>query len=62
MENVAMEVKGKTLTITVDLTAKGHPSTSGKTDILASTHGNAAVVDPKGQTVYVGLNVYRRKT
>ena len=46
---------GKTLNITVDLSAQGVPSKSGKSMVVASTRGNMSMGD-----VQVGLNVYRR--
>ena len=57
MDNVTFTVKGTILTITVDLAHDGTPSASGKTDVLASTRGNALV--PGYPQVRVGVNVYR---
>lgn len=57
MQNVEMKVRGNKLTITVDLSAKGTPSSSGKTTVLASTRGNAKV--PGKDDIKIGLNVYR---
>lgn len=53
--NVAIEVKGDVMTITVNLKAPGTPSASGKTDVIATTSGNQAV---DGTSVKIGLNVY----
>ena len=39
MKNVQIEVKGQTLTLTIDLTQTQGPSSSGKTLIVASTGG-----------------------
>ncbi len=58
MKNVKLSVNGDTLTITVDLTQKFGPSSSGKTIIIASTEGNFPL---PGRTEVVGLNVYRKK-
>lgn len=58
MQNVKMSVDKKTLTITVDLGAKGTESKSGKSVVLASTEGNVTV---PGTDVKIGLNVYRPK-
>lgn len=58
MENVKMEVKGNKLTIEVDLSKKGTPSKSGKSQVLATTHGNADV--PGASGVKIGLNIYRK--
>lgn len=59
MKNVEMKVEGNVLTIKVDLTKEFGPSSSGKTIIIASTEGNAAVPDRDEK---VGLNVYRKKS
>jgi len=56
-----VEVKGGKLVITMDLESP-RPSASGKTLVVASTHGNmatAAVID--GKPVIVGVNAYIRK-
>ena len=53
-------VKGKTLTIEIDLAVEGEPSKSGKSVVIASTHGNRTIKTPEGD-VTVGLNVYRRQ-
>lgn len=55
MQNVKTEVKGQTLTITVDLSAPGNRSASGKSEVIASTHGNAAL--PGGYKL--GLNLFK---
>lgn len=52
------EVKNKQLIITIDL-QKPSPSASGKTMVVASTHGNVkteATVD--GHAITIGLNAY----
>lgn len=57
---VHIDEKARTLTITIDLEAP-HASASGKTLVVASTHGNTAttaVID--GKPVIVGLNAYIR--
>ncbi|MFU8856217.1 MAG: hypothetical protein ACNA8S_04330 [Deferrisomatales bacterium] len=59
MKNVEMSVDGNVLTIRVDLSKEFGPSSSGKTIIIASTEGNAAI--PGREEVKVGLNVYRKK-
>lgn len=53
-------VKGNKMTIEIDLSGKGTPSASGKTLVIASTHGNKPFATDSGEVV-VGLNVYRRK-
>ena len=57
MDNITIEVKGTILTLTVDLARVGTPSASGKTDVVASTRGNAQV--PGYPQVRVGMNVFR---
>jgi hypothetical protein len=57
MQNVAMKVSGKTLTITVDLSKEFGPSKSGRTTIIASTQGNVSV--PNNDEVKIGLNIYK---
>jgi len=57
MTNVKMEKKGNVLTITVDLSKKGTPSSTGKSLVIASTQGNVPV---EGSDVIVGLNVYKK--
>ena len=62
MKNVEMSVQGNVLTLKVDLSKTFGPSKSGKTIIIASTEGSAAVpVQGKGE-VRVGLNVYKSAT
>ena len=57
MQNVQMTVKGNVLTITVDLSQRLGPSASGKTEIIATTAGNATVPG-QSEPIKVGLNVY----
>lgn len=58
MINVDMEVDGDELTIKVDLSERHGPSSSGKTEIVASTQGNEKV--PGHENVRVGLNVFAK--
>lgn len=55
---VAVTKDKKSLTIKVDLSVEGLPSSSGKSLVIASTEGNVTV---PGTDVKVGLNVYRRR-
>ena len=55
MENVKTEVTNNILTVTVDLSKNLGRSKSGKTIIVASSHGNKEVVDG----IYMGLNIYK---
>lgn len=54
------EVQGDTLTITIDVSKKARdaapPSTSGKSNVLASTRGFTGISTPAG-LVKLGLNV-----
>ena len=56
MQNVKMQVKGSELVITIDLAARLGPSKSGKTEIVATTAGNATIPGTNGAKL--GLNVY----
>lgn len=60
MQNVAMEVKGDTLYIAVKLDAKRTPSSSGKTNVVASTEGNAKIPGAS-ELLRIGLNVFEFK-
>ena len=56
-----VEIKGKQIVITADLQTPA-PSASGKTLVVASSHGNqatTAVID--GKPVVVGFNCYIKK-
>ena len=59
MKNVQMEVKGKNLIITVDLTQDHGPSKSGKTIVVASTLGNVNLPGEEFSHIKLGLNVYK---
>jgi len=56
MQNVNATVKGNVLTITVDLSQRLGPSSTGKTMMIASTKGNASAPGVAG--VKFGLNVF----
>ena len=56
-----VEIKGNELIITVEMQTPT-PSASGKTLVIASSHGNqmtTAIID--GKPVIVGLNAYIKK-
>ena len=56
-----VEIKGKQMIITVDLQTPA-PSASGKTLVVASSHGNqptTATID--GKPVIIGFNAYIKK-
>lgn len=57
MQNVELKVEGTKLLITVDLSKSFGPSQSGKTIIIASTHGNVEVTPG----VKMRLNVYKKQ-
>ena len=57
--NMKTTVKDDKLTIEVDLSKNFGKSKSGKTTIIASSHG-AELVPHKDGTVSVNLNVYRK--
>jgi hypothetical protein len=59
MKNVEISVKGKVMTITVDLSKSQGPSASGKTEIIGTTAGNARIAANGNGEIHVGLNVYR---
>lgn len=56
MQNVTAEVKAGKLIITVDLAQRLGPSSTGKTEMIATTKGNANAPGVAG--VKFGLNVF----
>lgn len=55
---MSVEIKGNKLCIAIDL-EKPTPSSSGKTLVVASTHGNSGTkVEVIGKPVTIGLNAY----
>jgi hypothetical protein len=54
--NVNMVVQGDKLVITIDLKKEGKKSASGKSIVIASTHGNVVVPNTKFK---LGLNLYQ---
>lgn len=59
MDNIKMTVDGDELVIRINLKAPTTPSASGKTDVIASTRGNADVPGQPGTKI--GLNIYRTR-
>lgn len=57
--NIRFEVKGKELTIKIDLKENLGESKSGKSVLVASTQGNVQVEGTDGAKL--GLNLYRPK-
>lgn len=56
MDNVKLDLKGDTLTITVDMSHNGGNSSSGKSQRIASSMGNQPI---PGSDAKIGLNIYR---
>lgn len=56
MENVTMRTEGTKLIVEIDLSRRLRPSASGKTTIVASTHGNVSA--PGCPEVKLGINAY----
>ncbi len=60
LREVKIDEEAKTLTLVLDL-QEPTPSTSGKTLIVATTHGNQPTdVTVNGKPVIVGVNAYIR--
>lgn len=53
------KIENNKIVLTLDLQPPTK-SSSGKTLVIASTHGNQAI-DINGETVYVGVNVYKKR-
>lgn len=55
-------VDGNKLCIVIDISKeaidKAAPSASGKTKVVASTHGNKAIGLPSGAVLNLGVNAY----
>ena len=60
MVNVELKVDGDILTARVNLSEVHGPSKSGKTEVIASTHGNQTV--PGHELTKIGLNVYKYRS
>ncbi len=55
---MTVEIKGKNLIVTIEM-QEPSPSASGKTLVVASTHGNnATTATIGGKPVIIGLNAY----
>lgn len=55
------EIKGTQLIITIDMQEPA-PSASGKTMVVASSHGNqATTAQVQGKPVVIGLNAYIKR-
>jgi hypothetical protein len=61
-EKMEVELKNKKLIITIPVNDKPIPSASGKTLVVASSHGNQkTAVTINGKAVIVGVNAYIQK-
>ena len=52
-------MSGTIITIACDVSGEGEPSSSGKTTVLASTHGNRKIMTGAGE-VSIGLNIFKK--
>lgn len=59
MLTATIDEKAKTLTVVASLEKPGTKSKSGKTELVASSHGNqATTAQVDGKPVVIGLNAY----
>lgn len=59
---VDAKIEGRKLIVTLDLDGSPHPSASGKTLVVASSHGNQATTATiDGKPIIVGVNAYIRR-
>lgn len=58
VQNVKFSIKGKELTIKINLAAKTSLSASGKSNVIATTRGNVEV--PGAAGAKLGLNLYTK--
>jgi hypothetical protein len=57
--NLTASIEGEFLVIKVPLNPKPTPSATGKTLVIASSHGNKVTdVEVQGKPVFVGVNAY----
>ncbi|NVM55829.1 MAG: hypothetical protein HWN66_19170 [Candidatus Helarchaeota archaeon] len=56
--NVLYKIENDRLFLEIDLKAEKTPSKSGKSLIIASTHGNKRIF--QDQEIFLGLNLYER--
>lgn len=62
MSDVKAEIKDGKLIITLPVNAQPAPSASGKTLVVASTHGNVATsAIVQGKPVVIGVNAYIKR-
>ena len=58
MQNVSIVTEGTKVLIEIDTSKPTTPSSTGKTQVLASTRGNTAVALPDGRVLNLGVNAY----
>ena len=56
-ENLTIRRDGDKLILEIDLSAPGYPSATGKSQIIATSHGNVPVPGP--ESILLGLNCFR---
>lgn len=56
--NILYKIEDDKLFIEIDMTAEKIPSKSGKSMIIASSHGNKRVI--QNQDIFLGLNLYEK--
>ncbi len=62
LKTATLDEKAGVLTVILEWNAKGKESTSGKTLVMASSHGNAATpIIVKGQPLMIGCNAFVKK-
>lgn len=57
MQNIQIELRDGKAVITIDLKAPGAISKSGKSTVIASTHGNVTI--PGADGIKLGVNCYK---
>ena len=58
LDSIDMEINEGILTLRIDTTTNIGPSASGKTTLIASSGGNAAIQLEDGRQVKLGLNLF----
>ena len=61
-KKLTASIEGEYLVIRAPLNTKPTPSASGKTLVVASSHGNKETdLQVEGKTIYLGVNAYIRR-
>lgn len=58
-QNIKATVNGNILTLEIDLSVNLGPSSSGKSDLIATTNGNVRV--PFKGDIMAGINIYAKR-